>query len=109
MRFFGGLLLGLILGVGATWFLTATDRGRAWVAPLAARISGAAHSPGRTAAALQPDVSAVLAKLQDAAGRAEEYAGKVASGVKVDDIAAELKDAAAELSVLLPAVPVRPR
>jgi murein DD-endopeptidase MepM/ murein hydrolase activator NlpD len=92
MRFLGGVLLGLILGVGSTWFFTSTDRGHALLAPLTARLSRAAHAPA--AAVSSPDVSAVLAKLKDVAARAEDYAGKAASGVKIEDLAAELRDAA---------------
>jgi murein DD-endopeptidase MepM/ murein hydrolase activator NlpD len=87
MRFLGGLLLGLILGVLGTGFFTATSTGRSLLAPVLARFNGTSGSP-------QVNISEVLAKLKNATERAEEYAGRIASGGKLEELASELKDAA---------------
>jgi murein DD-endopeptidase MepM/ murein hydrolase activator NlpD len=100
MRFLFGFLLGLILGTAVTVALTTTDTGRNLMKPLLARVSGAASASApasgtaSTSAAEASVVAEVLAKLKDAAESAESYAGRVASGAKLEDLAAELRDAA---------------
>jgi murein DD-endopeptidase MepM/ murein hydrolase activator NlpD len=92
-----GLLLGLIVGVGATWFLAFTDRGHAILAQVNSRINGGSASSASGSASSGAGAQVlgeVLAKLKNAAESAEEYAGKVSAGEKLESLAAELKDAA---------------
>jgi murein DD-endopeptidase MepM/ murein hydrolase activator NlpD len=96
MKFIGGLLLGLVVGIGATWFLTSTDRGRGlgqWASDSVVHLVHATPKAAETAAR-EVSTHDLVASLKDAAERAESYADKVAQGVDVDEIAKQLEDAA---------------
>jgi murein DD-endopeptidase MepM/ murein hydrolase activator NlpD len=96
MKFIGGLVLGLVAGVALTLFFTATDLGRGLAKAVTERIERLLHAAPKAAQNAVHDVPVddVLARLKDAAERAESYAQRVGQGVKVEDLASELKDAA---------------
>jgi murein DD-endopeptidase MepM/ murein hydrolase activator NlpD len=95
VRFLIGLLLGVIIGAGATWFLAMTDRGHAFLAQINGRINGAPAGASSSTASSSPGaIAALVARLRDAKERAADYAGRVAAGVKVEQLATELKDVA---------------
>lgn len=49
MKFIGGLVLGLVIGIGATWFFTATNQGRGLSRTITDRVEHLLHRTPKTA------------------------------------------------------------